>query len=129
MKYKVTCKTCNKFLGEVIEPYKELECAACIESKFDIVVMSAPKEIGFFNEQNEWISPKVYLIERLDNCHYLIHRELAEDEIERYDKDRIFQYKSKKYLRGIANRTLKEEAKRVVRNYWSAFVDRTNNKN
>lgn len=126
MTYQIKCITCNKVLDEAIEPYKGVVCMTCIEYNLDIVMMSAPKEVGFFNN-DEWVSPMNYLIHNLDGYNYLIHRELAVDEINKYSEERIFYYKSKKYLEGIANSTSKEGAESVIKSFWNAFSNMKKN--
>ncbi|TKI65287.1 YigZ family protein [Lysinibacillus mangiferihumi] len=127
MIYQVKCKTCNKLLDQVTEPNIEVECMACIENNLDIEVVTAPKEIGFFTMENKWTIPHNYLIENLNGLQFLIHRELAISEIDKYEEDRIFVYKSQKYLSTIARVSSREEAKSIIKSIWKSFSD-TNNK-
>lgn len=126
MTYQIKCELCDKVLDVVIEPYQGAKCMSCIEKKLDIVVISAPKEIGFFDENKNWISPMKYLIQDLDGENYLIHRELALDELSKYNDDKIFYYQSRKYLKGLTNMPSKEAAEQIIKSWWNAFNDLKN---
>lgn len=127
MKYQVKCKTCNKVLDQVDEPYIDVECMSCIENNLDIVVVTAPKEIGFFNVENKWTIPHNYLIENVNGRQFLIHRELSTNEVDKYEDARIFVYKSKKYLSTIASASSRDDAELRIKSFWDAFKD-TNDK-
>ena len=129
MSYQVKCESCNKVLDVKREPYQGAMCMSCIDNNLDIVVMSAPKEIGFFDENSRWISPMSYLIQNLDGKNYLIHRELALDELCEYDDDQTFYYRSQKYLKELTNMPSKEAAEEIIKSWWNAFNELKNFEN
>lgn len=66
------------------------------------------------NKQNN------YLIEKVDNNNYFIHRELNKNEVNKYEESDIFDYKGKKYLYCVTNAPSKKIAELLVFTTWKA---------
>ncbi|UYX55927.1 hypothetical protein M3Y14_32370 (plasmid) [Bacillus thuringiensis] len=62
-----------------------------------------------------------YLIEKEYDERYLIHRELEDNEINRYSKDEICLYNGKNYLGAIVVCSSEDEAVAVIKSYWRAI--------
>lgn len=67
------------------------------------------------------LKPGIYLIEKLDDYNFLIHREIQESEEVYLIGTEKFEYKGKTYLFGVANCPTEEEAIIAIQSYWSAI--------
>lgn len=88
----------------------------------DLTEMKAPEKLSLYSK----IKACNYLIEKINNQKFLIHRELQSEEQRFYSSDEIMQYHDTLYLYGIACLDSKEQALLKCRDYWK-FVKALNN--
>lgn len=64
-----------------------------------------------------------YLIQKVSENNFLIHRELEPNELHYYknEKDRILEYKGQKFLVSIRSFESLEEAEKAILEYWSVI--------
>ncbi|WNC17918.1 hypothetical protein [Brevibacillus brevis] len=81
-------------------------------------ILEAPSEIFVSDD----IKPNKYIIQNIDNCHFVIHRELSENEMEQtLPNHMLFDYEGKSWLAVIATFGSEEEAEIAVHSYWNAI--------
>lgn len=79
----------------------------------EIKFLQAPENLG-----NETIKPCNYLIQKVQQDYYFVHRELEEDEQHRYHYLDTFKLNDKTYVWGIAVWPTEETAELAIISYW-----------
>ncbi|MGR5881143.1 hypothetical protein ACT7DC_02905 [Bacillus cereus] len=73
--------------------------------------------------QNMKIKPANYLIEKIAESQYLIHREIAEHETEVFQEEKLFEYEGKSFLPKIRSCSSEEQAELAVQSYWQGIKE------
>jgi len=66
------------------------------------------------------LKPPNYLIEKIDEKEYLIHREISSSEIDEYNEYSLLEYDEEMYLMGIVCTESEQEAEMAIHSYWKA---------
>lgn len=73
--------------------------------------------------QSMKIKPSNYLIEKIAESQYLIHREIAEHEKEVFQEERLFEYGGKSFLPEIRSCSSEAQAELAVQSYWQGIKE------